>query len=65
MFDVLEAKSRAARDVVFRLLQLFVHLSRLIAASDRPLVLIIDEVDSATNNQVFLDFLAQLRLHTT
>ena len=25
-------------------------------------MLIIDEVDSATNNQVFLDFLAQLRL---
>jgi hypothetical protein len=27
----------------------------------KPVVLIIDEVDSATNNQVFLDFLAQLR----
>lgn len=30
--------------------------------SDKPIVLMIDEVDSATNNQVFLDFLAQLRL---
>lgn len=29
--------------------------------SDKEIVLIIDEVDSATNNQVFLDFLAQLR----
>ena len=29
--------------------------------SDKPMVLMIDEVDSATNNQVFLDFLAQLR----
>ena len=29
--------------------------------SDKPLVLMIDEVDSATNNQVFLDFLAMLR----
>lgn len=29
--------------------------------SDRKLVLMIDEVDSATNNQVFLDFLSQLR----
>ena len=29
--------------------------------SSKPIVLIIDEVDSATNNQVFLDFLAQLR----
>ena len=27
----------------------------------RPVVLIVDEVDTATNNQVFLDFLAQLR----
>ena len=29
--------------------------------SEKEIVLIIDEVDSATNNQVFLDFLAQLR----
>ena len=28
---------------------------------ERPVVLIVDEVDSATNNQVFLDFLSQLR----
>lgn len=27
----------------------------------KPIVMIIDEVDSATNNQVFIDFLAQLR----
>ena len=29
--------------------------------SEKDIVLIIDEVDSATNNQVFLDFLSQLR----
>lgn len=29
--------------------------------SELPVILIIDEVDTATNNQVFLDFLAQLR----
>ena len=29
--------------------------------STKPIVLMIDEVDSASNNQVFLDFLAQLR----
>ena len=29
--------------------------------SEMPVILIIDEVDTATNNQVFLDFLAQLR----
>ena len=37
----------------------------IVAADDGiepgDIVLIIDEVDSATNNQVFLDFLAQLR----
>ncbi len=27
----------------------------------KPIVLMIDEVDSASNNQVFIDFLAQLR----
>lgn len=30
--------------------------------AEKPMVLIIDEIDSAANNQVFLDFLAQLRL---
>ena len=30
--------------------------------SEKPIVLIIDEVDNAANKQVFLDFLAQLRL---
>ena len=34
---------------------------RWCSSSVQPIVLIIDEVDSATNNQVFLDFLAQLR----
>ena len=29
--------------------------------SEKKLVLLIDEIDSATNNQVFMDFLAQLR----
>ncbi|MGN0482513.1 MAG: AAA-like domain-containing protein [Lachnospiraceae bacterium] len=47
----------------FRLQRLFEHLSDICASSDRPIVLMIDEVDSATNNQVFLDFLAQLRAY--
>lgn len=42
---------------------LFMHLKKLCGSSAKPLVLIIDEVDSATNNQVFLDFLAQLRAY--
>ena len=41
---------------------LFFALEEWCQKSERPVVLIIDEVDSATNNQVFLDFLAQLRL---
>ncbi|MCC8046782.1 MAG: ATP-binding protein [Clostridiales bacterium] len=31
--------------------------------SDKRIVLIIDEVDTATNNQVFIDFLSQLRAY--
>lgn len=42
--------------------ELFTVLSDWCAGADKPVVLIIDEVDSAANNQVFLDFLAQLRL---
>lgn len=45
----------------FTLRPLFQKLAMICAASDKPLVLIIDEADSAANNQVFLDFLAQLR----
>lgn len=41
--------------------ELFVALSSLCRNSPRPIVLMIDEVDSAGNNQVFIDFLAQLR----
>ena len=40
---------------------LFQTLSKWCKISERSIVLMIDEVDSATNNQVFLDFLAQLR----
>lgn len=40
---------------------LFDCLSMMCAASSRPVVLMIDEVDNAGNNQVFIDFLAQLR----
>ena len=40
---------------------LFRALSRIIKTADRMLVLMIDEVDSASNNQVLIDFLAQLR----
>ncbi len=42
-------------DDLMRILRRWCH------RSDCPIVVMIDEVDSATNNQVFLDFLAQLR----
>lgn len=41
--------------------ELFTGLSALCGAADKPVVLMIDEVDSASNNQVFIDFLALLR----
>lgn len=43
------------------LLALFKVINRWCGQSEKGIVLMIDEVDSATNNQVFLDFLAQLR----
>ena len=42
---------------------MFYALSDWCKHSAKPVVLIIDEVDSASNNQVFLDFLAQLRAY--
>lgn len=42
-------------------LELFDVLSEWCEISEKELVLIVDEVDSASNNQIFMDFLAQLR----
>lgn len=47
----------------FRLQRLFEEISDICDVADKRIVLMIDEVDSATNNQVFLDFLAQLRAY--
>ena len=41
--------------------ELFITLQEWCEISEKPLILVIDEVDSAANNQVFLDFLALLR----
>ncbi len=56
----LETAIRDNRESV-ELVELFQYLSDICKVSDKPLVLMIDEIDSAANNQVFLDFLAQLR----
>ena len=50
-----EDENKVKMDDLFRILR------RWIVKSDQGIVLMIDEVDSATNNQVFLDFSAQLR----
>lgn len=44
-----------------RLAELFECFSEWCEKAENPIVLTIDEVDSASNNQVFLDFLSQLR----
>ncbi|MCD8083119.1 MAG: ATP-binding protein [Clostridiales bacterium] len=44
-----------------RMAELLECFSEWCEHAKRPLVLIIDEVDTASNNQVFLDFLSQLR----
>lgn len=60
--DVLEELRAASENQQeFTLRKLFVILSKLCKTARKRLILIIDEVDSATNNQVFLDFLAQFR----
>ena len=41
--------------------ELFAALGDWCGNADRPVIMIVDEADSATNNQVFLDFLSQLR----
>lgn len=43
--------------------RLFKALSQICVGVSGKIVLLIDEVDSASNNQVFLDFLAQLRAY--
>ena len=44
-----------------KMAEIFDCFTRWCAQAKKPLVLLVDEVDTATNNQVFLDFLAQLR----
>lgn len=55
------AESFAVASEEYELVELFQALSALCSKLPEEVVLMIDEVDSAANNQVFLDFLAQLR----
>lgn len=54
--DYIDRKENLAR-----LDELYDTISEWCAISKEPVVLMIDEVDSASENQVFLDFLGQLR----
>ena len=51
----LKSQDRIGLDKLFR------GLSEMCRTAKKPVVMIIDEVDSASNNQIFIDFLAQLR----
>jgi len=51
----LKSQERIGLDKLFR------GLSMLCGTAKKSVILMIDEVDSASNNQVFIDFLAQLR----
>ena len=61
-YTILEKAIESAKnDGLFALDDLFPYLHDICDSAEKKVVMIIDEVDSATNNQVFLDFLAQLR----
>jgi hypothetical protein len=62
MRDEIQSEIKAMkRSTEFALGDLFSVLSDWCDEAEKSIILIIDEVDSASNNQVFLDFLAQLR----
>lgn len=48
-------------EILVKMDEIFWEFIRWCKEAEKPIVLMIDEVDTATNNQVFLDFLAQLR----
>lgn len=58
--ETLDSDVKARRED-FELQELFEDLSDLCRSLSKGIILMIDEVDSAANNQVFIDFLAQLR----
>ena len=60
ILDKLREFSNCGYDEI-KLAAIFECFSRWCEVSEKKVVLIIDEVDSATNNQVFMDFLALLR----
>lgn len=60
--DIFQSAKEILIDVT-DMTDLFKKLFQIFKLSERKFVLIIDEVDQASNNQVFLDFLGQLRMY--
>lgn len=60
---ILKKIDKAIEKSKLNLVTLFGLLSDLCAESPKGIVLMIDEVDQASSNQVFLDFLGQLRYY--
>lgn len=60
-YDTIRQFQRFSDQKYPKLSALFDCFSEWCRKSEKPVVLMIDEVDSATNNQVFLDFLSQVR----
>lgn len=56
-------KETENKNRTFTLKTLFEELSDICGEADKPIVLMIDETDNASNNQVFLDFLSQTRAY--
>lgn len=56
--ELVKFSDKSNQDI--RLAEIFDCFSEWCEQSERPIVLIIDEVDTATNNQVFLDFLVDM-----
>lgn len=59
--SISKLENAAVSGAISGLRKLFILLSNICSSAAKPVVLMIDEVDSAANNQVFLDFLSQLR----
>jgi hypothetical protein len=59
--EVQEEIKSMRKSTDFVMADLFAVLSDWCDESEKPIILIIDEVDNASNNQIFLDFLALLR----
>lgn len=64
MSDEIQTEIKKFKNSIdFTMADLFACISEWCMESEKNIVLLIDEVDQASNNHVFLDFLAQLRLH--